>query len=411
MQSALGWTVLSREALRRAESHLRDREQQGVRDEIGFLSLHQAYADRFFPGTSVLQTRLRYILFVPWIYQDVAKQAQRQQVSRAIQEQELSLAKRLKSTHGLSDGVIGARSLPRQTSQPPTLVYWNALGKWGILKPWLDGTYPSRAAVHRALSKQRPRSTMKDDDKSPLDEDLMFFVNLPKPPKEWKNPNSPLDFAILPEEAVFIHQHLVSVPRPGAPGLPSLLACLVEHGLDVGSLEAPWAKPILQMVDKDEKAALLRAQQTAALAAIGRAIYAALVEYVCDKEDNRPIPNIHRAKLERVIKKYREQALKLDVAAVESDAPNRLPPGIRGILSETQNWLSANKVQGDYRVLRSLYEQAEVSRKGRRARLARTLAGQERRSEWTPEGHPEAGPLSYRWWNVLRLLNDLRAHG
>lgn len=62
-EPALGWALLSREALRRAEKHLRE-EEQGVRDEIGFLALHQAYADRFFPGTSVLQTRIKYVLFV-----------------------------------------------------------------------------------------------------------------------------------------------------------------------------------------------------------------------------------------------------------------------------------------------------------------------------------------------------------
>ncbi|WP_316397066.1 hypothetical protein [Bradyrhizobium sp. 33ap4] len=31
-----------------------DEETMGVRDEIGFLTIHQRYADRFFPGTSVL---------------------------------------------------------------------------------------------------------------------------------------------------------------------------------------------------------------------------------------------------------------------------------------------------------------------------------------------------------------------
>lgn len=66
MQSSFGWTLLSRDALRRAETQLRD-DVEGVRDEIGFLSLHQAYADRFFPGMSVLHTRLRYVLFVPWM--------------------------------------------------------------------------------------------------------------------------------------------------------------------------------------------------------------------------------------------------------------------------------------------------------------------------------------------------------
>ena len=66
MEAAFGWTLLSPEAIRKAEARLRE-DAQGVRDEIGFLFLHQAYADRFFPGTSVQQTRLRYALFVPWI--------------------------------------------------------------------------------------------------------------------------------------------------------------------------------------------------------------------------------------------------------------------------------------------------------------------------------------------------------
>lgn len=408
MQSALGWTVLSREALRRAESHLRDQDQQGVRDEIGFLSLHQAYADRFFPGTSVLQTRLRYVLFVPWMYQNIANQTQRPQISRAIQEQELSLAKRLKSHHGLSAGVIGARSLPKQTSQPPTMVYWNALGTWGFLRPWADGSYPIRAVVHRTLSKQRSLSQLTDDDKSPLDESVAFFVKVPKPPNEWHHSNNPLDFTIQPEEAAFIRQHLVSVQRPSMPGIPSLLAYLVDHNIDVGSLDFPWAKPILDRVDQDERAALLRAQQAASLAAIGRAIYAALVERVCAEEDKRTMPNLHRANLEGVIDDYRDQALKLEIDAVASDAPYPLPRGILEILSETQNWL---KTRRDIVALRPLYERAEISRKGRRARLAKNLAGQERRYEWTSEEYPEARPLHYRWSNVQRLLNDLRNHG
>ena len=65
--SGYGWTFLSRDALRRAERQLSG-TGEGVRDEIGFLIVHQRYADYFFPRTSVLHTRLRYALFVPWIY-------------------------------------------------------------------------------------------------------------------------------------------------------------------------------------------------------------------------------------------------------------------------------------------------------------------------------------------------------
>ena len=37
MDSAIGWTLLSRDALRRAEMQLRD-ESEGVRDEVGFFN-------------------------------------------------------------------------------------------------------------------------------------------------------------------------------------------------------------------------------------------------------------------------------------------------------------------------------------------------------------------------------------
>src|SRR5579859_7884647 len=44
-----GETYLSRDALARAKAQM-DEESMGVRDEIGFLTVHQGYADRFSPA-------------------------------------------------------------------------------------------------------------------------------------------------------------------------------------------------------------------------------------------------------------------------------------------------------------------------------------------------------------------------
>ena len=63
--------MLSRDEMRQVERSLANSEQD-TRDEIGFLLIHQGLADRFFPGTSVLHTRIRYALFVPWLYQRAA---------------------------------------------------------------------------------------------------------------------------------------------------------------------------------------------------------------------------------------------------------------------------------------------------------------------------------------------------
>lgn len=403
IESALGWALLSREALRRAEEQLREGEQ-GVRDEIGFLAIHQAYADRFFPGTSVLQTRMKYVLFVPWIYNQVARSAQRGEVSRLIQEEERVLAGRLKDTYGAQAGVIGARSYPKPTSQPPSMVYWNALTAWGILRPLTDGSYPSRGIIHRRLRHARSISRLQDDDKQPLEEGDSFFIALPEPPPEWEDRRAALKLELSADEAHFVRQQLSSASRPGRLSGLCLLAQIAEHRIAIAGMDYPWSHDILEVADQDDREPLLRAQQAAALAAVGRAVYAALVEHICAVEDKRAIPDYHRSYLEQAIEDYGPEAIKLDIAAMEQDAPSPLPPDILEVMHETQSWLGRDR---SYLDLRLLYERAEMRRKGRRARLAQTLAGRERRQEWDHNEPLPGGPLHYRWGNVRRLLGDL----
>lgn len=84
----------------------------GVRDEIGFLLIHQRYADWFFPGTSVLHTRLRYALLVPWIYESLKeKRPAPRDFVQAYAAAEHRLTGRLQFNQeektGETDGVIG----------------------------------------------------------------------------------------------------------------------------------------------------------------------------------------------------------------------------------------------------------------------------------------------------------------
>src|SRR3712207_8105184 len=43
-------------------------DEKTTRDELGIGVVRDAFADMFFPGTSTIQTRARYFLFIPWIY-------------------------------------------------------------------------------------------------------------------------------------------------------------------------------------------------------------------------------------------------------------------------------------------------------------------------------------------------------
>lgn len=107
--ASFGFTFLSKKALGQAEQAMFG-GVAGVRDEVGFLIVHQRYADRFFPGTSVLHTRLRYALLIPWIYQTLREQRpQPRDFAQAYVELEHRLTGRLKfdPEGGERDGVIG----------------------------------------------------------------------------------------------------------------------------------------------------------------------------------------------------------------------------------------------------------------------------------------------------------------
>jgi len=198
----IGWVLLSREAVARAEEALASNDQ-GVRDEVGFLALHQGFADRFFPGTSVLHTRLRYVLFVPWLMEKVAAAAATD-IPRRLSDAETALAGQLKVKDGPDpEGVIGGRVWPCRTAQPPSMAYWTALGSWGILRKHSDGSLPSRNQTLRRLARRsaRLKSRLTDDDGGILDEDATSpFVSLPPVPEELQVRGQPLDFALSPGE-------------------------------------------------------------------------------------------------------------------------------------------------------------------------------------------------------------------
>ena len=404
MQPRIGWTLLSRDALKRAEAQLSE-EVQGVRDEIGFLALHQAYADRFFPGTSVLHTRLRYALFVPWIYESIKHRAEHIRIDTALQREEVRLAGRLKKSG--EKGVIGGRIYPKPTSQPPSMIYWTALGSWGLLRRRLDGSLPSRANVHSALRALRASRTLHDDDHELLEEGQSFFASVPPPPQDWEDPDAPLSFNLTKREAAFLRRHLASVPLSLDDSRLSLFSELVERNVHVKRLSDPWVPSVLKAASQDDRHALIRAQQAAALAAIGRGIYAALVEYMCEQADKRLVGNLHRDALKVIIKEHQQDALACDITEVCLDA-GQLPSLFIEVLETTQQWLTGIH---DSRELLELYGHAEVMRKGLRARLSDTRAGRKRRQDWNPEEHPEAEPLHYRWQNVKRLITDLVEYG
>lgn len=398
---SFGFTFLSRKALGQAERMMFG-ANAGVRDEVGFLIVHQRYADHLFPGTSVLHTRLRYSLLIPWIYQSLrAKRPAPKDFAQAFIDLEHRLTGRLqyKDGEGEPDGVIGGEVYPRAISQPPAYVYWTALARWGLIGTRPDGRQWSRPDMARLLAAGSKRA-LHDDDGKPLETVAWPITGLIDAPVDWDG-NGKMTLELSPDEQAFLARKLRAVRSPTDPGEPSLLAKLV--GRPLKDAEHSWDAEILDLAGK-EAARLRRAGQAAALSAIGRAVYAALVESVKEERDKRPQENRHRMDLGDVVGDWGAQAAALDFPHFLEDV-GHLPAPVEAVLRETLAWIRSKKK--DPALLLGAYERAEYSRKGDRARLANNQFGVDRRMEWQGEKHGYAEPLHYRWGNVKRLLRDL----
>jgi hypothetical protein len=213
-----------------------------------------------------------------------------------------------------------------------------------------------------------------------------------------------LDFGLEKEEQLYLVQHLSAVMRLGQEKIQSLMARLAESGTAVKDLKFPWEPAVLAVADREDGEALKRVSKAAALSAVGRAVYAALVEDL-RQADGLETPHVHRTHLKKIVTEYKSPALAVDPDDLTQDSEYLLGDPILEILKETQSWL---KKGGSYMGLRTVYEEAEARRKGSRARLPRSLAARRRRAEWSADEHPEASPLHFRWPNVRRLLSDLR---
>lgn len=66
MTSSVAWLDTSADEQRRVREMIALFSQPESRDELGIGQLRQVLSDTLFPGTTVLLTRARYFLIVPW---------------------------------------------------------------------------------------------------------------------------------------------------------------------------------------------------------------------------------------------------------------------------------------------------------------------------------------------------------
>lgn len=227
MASSLTWLdhdSAARDRSLRVLSLFREKEN---RDELGIGSIRDGIADILFPGTSTIQTRLRYMLLVPWMYRELESRRLTPGVfSLESRKFELSMVEPLLNSN--ERGVFGAQS-KGELKRLPSSVYWAGLRTWGIRN--FDGSQSDYFRNAPALALKQAVRRQKDDDDADLNTALTtWHLGLPAAPKGFP---TKLSLKIQPDEARYLRDRIAT----NCPN--SLLSWLVLHGTPDDCRE-PW---------------------------------------------------------------------------------------------------------------------------------------------------------------------------
>jgi hypothetical protein len=218
MPSTLTWIDHDAAARERSLHLLALFQEKESRDELGLGGIRDAFADRLFPGTSTIQTRLRYMLFVPWVYQRLEDQkVHAREFATRARRLELELVRPLLDSDDQA-GVFG-KMAGHALKRLPSSVYWAGLGIWGIR--CIDA---SQDQYHRSIDAVYDRRARQHGcDVGGAEPAFTWHPRLPTPPESFPHQ---LDFTLTQEEASFLRDRIATTH--------SLLAHLALYRLVFG---------------------------------------------------------------------------------------------------------------------------------------------------------------------------------
>lgn len=395
MASGFGWVDFVEDDRQKMMELIRSCQEPGTVDELGIGAIRDAFADFFFPGTSTIQTRARYFLFIPWMYSRLEdKKIPSNQVGRRARGEEIKLINTLLASND-DRGVIG-KVARENLVRLPSNIYWNGLEAWGI-RLWGG----SQEEYHRRLDRFYQFRISSREEKEPEAGTMPhnWHPGLPSPPGDFPDQ---AEFTLTREEAAYLQERVLLRHRE------SLLALLVVQTEHVGS-DFIWNHPLASEVPLPLQGEIHYAQN------LSETIHGAALLY-----------NLMLAELtkeEELLETYREMTSKWAemVSACWSElsdwqskldgfwsgAALREARISRGTRAFVEDWLKiifhvpSLKGLSDHEPARELIKFRELQLKGNRAKLTNQRA----REQW--QGASMINPMDFRWSNASRIVSDI----
>lgn len=399
MPSTLSWLDFAEADRQRAMQVIDLFREKSTVDELGFAPIRDAFADYFFPGTSTIQTRARYFLFVPWIMLRYER--------RKLSVQERASKLRMRETRlinslleGSEDptGIIG-REAQASLRRMPSSVYWRGLHLWGIRL--FAGSIDQ---YFRRLSRDRDGATapvMTDDGEPVGASSRNWHPSLPpEPDKLYESATLALSNA----EAQFLRDRICT-NQPG-----SMLAHVITRVADELNADFAWDSSLQGVLPSNLRVELEHARLFAVCAWGGPLIYSRLIATM------KPGSDELLEKLDVALGGWRSQ-LAVDASKLDGWNRNefwtlvhRLNPRLSPRTEDfAEQWIAVARRAGagesvwSDEGVRALIVKREGQLKGGRARLQPDNL--RARDRW--QGDAGGGPMDYRWGPSQIIINDI----
>jgi Family of unknown function (DUF6361) len=393
MASTLAWLDFSESEQKQAREIVQLFIQRESRDELGIGVVRDVFSNAMFPGVSVIHTRARYFCIIPWIFQ---KAGEKGRTGRDLlnwqNKKERALVEILRNG-GDEEGLIG-RQAGISVKTLPSVIYWNALQRYGILL--------RTASIEQVANAQKARF-LEDGIMDQIDRSsTLWDPNMPAAPKGFPDLDS-MNFVLTEDESTWLRERLLATTEG------SLLAWMIQHKTvpslgTVGPWEEPWCGDL-----PEDVARIVHHSEVFSLVMNGAAIlYNALLAERCvelgigdweaEALDYRTRFTDWLGSIDRESAKAAAWNLPEFWSIVDSEYSGHIPLAKR-FISEWVAWVrSEERLQSRADLL---IAQRERQQKKNQARLSNELLLR----QWG--GSSGAERLNFRWTQVRRMMLDL----
>lgn len=397
----IGFVHFSSEERRRVTNALQRLREKGSVDELGIGRVRDAFADMMFPGISTLQHHAKYFAVLPQLYHLAQKESYKspREVRAKIRELEIRLTKNLVA--GSAPGTKGitgkdSTSGTDYVKYDPTYIYWTGLVAFGIMKE--SGSLYNLIydySKHDRIVKYNGENTEEGGKDDAGGDGFVAFYTKPTCVFDIAKK---INIKLNKTEAKFIKEHILSSERTKK----TLLAYFLEHDEISNDNQDILDFDLSKIHDEQLRLQLDLAQKFA------RFIYPMHIRYNCIYADgcgNETAAKELKGRFLKELKKSNDVYNSDTISEIFVFLGKNLnDPSVRTFCEKILKTSIEGKKTGDFSKLDNVLVNRERDIKGNmRYKLRHPNA-----YPFDPDHLVHNHTLSYRWWTVWTMVNEIR---